>query len=126
MELIRPDWPAPSNVNALVTTRPFGDMAAGAPGRARLRAHLPAEPKWLRQVHGNEGIDADSARGQPQADAAVNRRPGTVGSIMIAECMPVILADASGSVVCVAHAGWRGLASGVIEATVRGIGARTF
>src|SRR2546427_4312686 len=123
MELIRPDWPAPSNVKALVTTRPFGDMAAGAPGRARLRAHLPAEPRWLRQVHGNEVIDADSARGQPQADAAVARRRGTVCSIMIADCMPVILADASGSVVGVAHAGWRGLSSGVIEATVRAMGS---
>ncbi len=123
MELIRPDWPAPSNVKALVTTRPLGDMAAGAPGRARLRAHLPAEPRWLRQVHGNEVIDADSARGQPQADAAVARRRGTVCSIMIADCMPVILADASGSVVGVAHAGWRGLSSGVIEATVRAMGS---
>ena len=125
MELIRPDWPAPSNVKALVTTRPLGDMAAGAPGRARLRAHLPAEPRWLRKVHGNEVIDADSARGQPQADAAVARRRGTVCSIMIADCMPVILADASGSVVGVAHAGWRGLSSGVIEATVRAMGSRT-
>src|SRR3989441_691444 len=125
MELIRPDWPAPSNVRALVTTRPFGDMAAGGPGRARLRAHLPAEPKWLRQGHGNEGIDADSASGQPQGGAARGRRRGTGGSIMIADCMPVILADASGSVVGVAHAGWRGLSSGVIEATVRAMGPRT-
>jgi hypothetical protein len=124
MELIRPDWPAPANVKAIVTTRPFGDMAAGAPGRARLRAHLPAEPKWLRQVHGNEVIDADRAGGEPQADAAVARRRGTVCSIMIADCMPVILADSSGSVVGVAHAGWRGLSSGVIEATVRAMGSR--
>src|SRR2546426_2934389 len=125
MELIRPDWPAPSNVNALVTTRPFGDMAAGAPGRARLRAHLPAEPRGLRQVHGNEVIDADAASGEPQADAAVARRRGTVCSIMIADCMPVILADTGGSVVGVAHAGWRGLSSGVIEATVQAMGSRT-
>ncbi len=125
MELIRPDWPAPSNVKAFVTTRPFGDMAAGAPGRARLRAHLPAEPKWLRQVHGNEVIDADAASGEPQADAAVARRRGTVCSIMIADCMPVILADTGGSVVGVAHAGWRGLSSGVIEATVQAMGSRT-
>jgi YfiH family protein len=125
MELIRPDWPAPSKVKAIVTTRPFGDMAAGAPGRARLRAHLPAEPKWLRQVHGNEVIDADAASGEPQADAAVARRRGTVCSIMVADCMPVILADTGGSVVGVAHAGWRGLSSGVIEATVQAMGSRT-
>jgi len=125
MELIRPDWPVPSNVKAIVTTRPFGDMAGGAPGRARLRAQLPAEPKWLRQVHGNAVIDADSAGGEPQADAAVGRRRGTVCAVMVADCMPVILADADGSVVGVAHAGWRGLSSGVIEATVRAMESRT-
>ena len=119
MELIRPDWPVPCNVKAIVTTRPFGDMARGAPARARLRAHLPAEPKWLRQVHGNEVIDADSAGDEPQADAAVGRRRGTVCAVLIADCLPVILADANGSVVGVAHAGWRGLSCGVIEATVR-------
>jgi len=119
MELIRPDWPVPCNVKAIVTTRPFGDMARGAPGRARLRAHLPAEPAWLRQVHGNEVIDADSASDEPQADAAVGRRRGTVCAVLIADCLPVILADANGSVVGVAHAGWRGLSCGVIEATVR-------
>src|SRR3989442_14544276 len=94
MELIRPDWPAPSNVNALVTTRPFGDMAAGAPGRARLRAHLPPEPRGLRPGHGNEVVDAGSARGQPQGDAAVGRRRGKVCSIMVAGWLPVILPDA--------------------------------
>jgi polyphenol oxidase len=124
MELIRPDWPVPSNVRAIVTTRPFGDMAEGSPGRARLRAHLPAEPKWLRQVHGNEVIDADSAGDEPQADAAVGRRRGTVCAVLIADCMPVILADANGGVVGVAHAGWRGLSDGVIEATVRAMGSR--
>src|SRR5258708_27861289 len=125
MELIQPAWPVPSNVKAIVTTRPFGDMAGGAPGRARLRAQLPAEPKWLRQVHGSAVIDADSAGGEPQADAAVGRCRGTVCAVMVADCMPVILADADGSVVGVAHAGWRGLSSGVIEATVRAMGSRT-
>jgi YfiH family protein len=125
MELIRPDWPVPSNVKAIVTTRPFGDMAGGAPGRVKLRVHLPAEPIWLNQVHGNAVIDADSAGGEPQADAAVSRRRGTVCAVMVADCMPVILADADGSVVGVAHAGWRGLSSGVIEATVRAMGSKT-
>jgi YfiH family protein len=124
MELIRPDWPVPSNAKAIVTTRFLGDMA-GAQGRARLRAHLPAEPKWLRQVHGNEVIDADRAGDEPQADAAVARRRGTVCAVMVADCMPVILAAADGSAVGVAHAGWRGLSSGVIEATVRAMGSKT-
>jgi YfiH family protein len=98
---------------------------AGAPGRARLRTHLPAEPKWLRQVHGNEVIDADRAGDDLQADAAVARRRGTVCAVMVADCMPVILAAADGSAVGVAHAGWRGLSSGVIEATVRAMGSKT-
>jgi hypothetical protein len=125
MELIRPDWPVPSNVKAIVTTRSLGDMAGGGPGRAKLRVHLPAEPIWLRQVHGNKVIDADTARGQPQADAAVARRRGTVCAVMVADCMPVTLAAADGSAVGVAHAGWRGLSAGVIEATVQAMGSRT-
>jgi len=69
MELIRPDWPAPSNVKAIVTTRLLGDMATGASGSSKAARVSAREPKWLRQVHGNEVIDADDASGQPQADA---------------------------------------------------------
>jgi YfiH family protein len=106
-------------VRALVTTRALGDLAA-EPGKARLRPLLPGEPVWLRQVHGTVVIDADSKPGteRPQADAAVAREAGSVCVVMAADCMPVLLADDAGSVVAAAHAGWRGLSAGVIEAAV--------
>jgi len=121
--LLRPDWPAPSTVQAVVTTRAFGDMAHSAPGRAKLRDIVPAEPVWLRQVHGTQLIDADTARGEPEGDAAVARRRGTVCAVLIADCMPVIITNEAGTAVGVAHAGWRGLSGGVIEATVRAMGS---
>ena len=114
--MIEPDWPAPPRVRALVTTSDLGDMA-GEAGRRALRAHLPAEPQWLRQVHGKDVISID---GRPQrvGDGSTSREPGTVCAVMIADCMPVFFADDEASVVGVAHAGWRGLAAGVLEATV--------
>jgi YfiH family protein len=86
--------------------------------RSRLRALLPAEPAWLRQVHGPRVVDAASARERPEADASIARAPGTVCAIQIADCLPVLFTDRAGSVVAAAHAGWRGLASGVIDNTV--------
>jgi hypothetical protein len=107
-------------VRALVTTRALGDMRRGGEGRARLRALVPAEPRWLRQVHGTGVADADlpAAGDAPEADAAVARRPGVVCAVTIADCMPVFLAHEAGEAVGIAHAGWRGLAAGVIEATL--------
>lgn len=133
---IAPDWPAPANVKALITTRTGGestgpyaslnvgmrcgdDEQAVAANRRRLAMHLPQEPKWLAQVHGATVVDADRLEHIPQADASIARRPGTVCTVMIADCMPVLICDRSGSVVAIAHAGWRGLAAGVIENTVR-------
>lgn len=112
--LIRPDWPAPRVVQALVTTRATGDMGQ-APS---LEGLLPGEPVWLRQVHGTRVVDADARPRRPDADAAVARRAGTVCAVRMADCMPVLLADAGGTVVGAAHAGWRGLSGGVIEATI--------
>ncbi len=126
-ETIVPDWPAPARVRALVTTRALGDMRRGGAGRARLRALLPGEPLWLRQVHGVAVADADAAAGAgeaPQADAAVARAPGKVCAVSIADCMPVLLAGERGDVVGIAHAGWRGLAAGVIEATLEAMSVR--
>ena len=125
--LIYPDWPAPARVKALVTTRAFGDLARGAPGRSAVRERLPASPVWLRQVHGAAVADADAVRAagaEPQADAAVARGAATVCAVTVADCMPVLLAEANAGAVGIAHAGWRGLSAGVLEATVRALGAR--
>lgn len=123
--LICPDWPAPARVKALVTTRAFGDLARGAKARSALLERLPAAPVWLRQVHGVAVVDADRARAagdEPQADASVARQAGTVCAVTVADCMPVLLADAGGGAIGVAHAGWRGLCAGVLEATVGALG----
>ncbi len=134
---LRPDWPAPPQVHAVVTTRrgppdtdesAFGfnlgarsgdDPAAIARNRAFLREvlALPDEPRWLRQVHGTQVV-TDPGHTEPQADAAVTRTPGVVLAILTADCLPVLLCAADGSEIAAAHAGWRGLAAGVLESTV--------
>ncbi|HEX6736589.1 MAG TPA: peptidoglycan editing factor PgeF [Azonexus sp.] len=134
-EALSPAWPAPPNVKALQTLRGggcspapwdsfnLGDHVDDAPervaaNRARLRALLPDEPRWLRQVHGIRVVDAGRVAGVPEADAAFTRTPGTVCAVMTADCLPVLLCDRAGTVVAAAHAGWRGLVAGVLEATV--------
>jgi YfiH family protein len=111
--VIVPEWPAPPGVHALMTLRttPEGEI----------RNLVPREPAWLRQVHGTTVIDLD-AQLQRQGDAAVTRTRNTVCAIKAADCMPVLLADEAGRVVGGAHAGWRGLSAGVIEATVGAMG----
>jgi polyphenol oxidase len=138
LEPIVPDWRAPANVHAMVTTRSGGssrgafaslnlgfragdEHAAVEENRRRLSALLPGAPRWLRQVHGTNVVNADAlalSAEAPEADAAVARAPNTVCALLVADCMPVLLADEQGSVVGAAHAGWRGLSAGVIEATV--------
>ena len=113
--MIEPGWPAPRNVRALMTTRPMGDMAGS--GRASLAGLVPSEPAWLKQVHGIAVSRIDS-NPLDEADAAVSRTPGKVCAIGAADCMPVLLADEAGTVVAAAHAGWRGLSGGVIEAAL--------
>jgi YfiH family protein len=107
--MIVPEWPAPQRVRALMTLRGTRDD--------EWRAALPGEPLWLQQVHGDAVIDLDSNASR-RGDAALTRAPSTVCAIKVADCMPVLLADRGGTVVAGAHAGWRGLACGVIEATV--------
>ncbi|MCG6951013.1 MAG: peptidoglycan editing factor PgeF [Betaproteobacteria bacterium] len=133
---IVPDWNVPAAVRALVTTR-AGGVSGGAhaalnlglrcgdevdavlENRRRLRALLPAEPLWLRQVHGRNVLFAEQvAAAEHEADASVTTRPHRVCAVLVADCLPVLLADERGEAVGVAHAGWRGLASGVIESTV--------
>jgi len=139
-EVIAPDWPAPPAVRAAFTLRmggvsaaPFDSLNVGAhvgdagaavtENRRRVRAQLrlPAEPLWLEQVHGIEVADLDAARGGPPhltADAAIARRAASVCAIQVADCMPVLFAARDGCAVAAAHAGWRGLAAGVLEATL--------
>jgi purine-nucleoside/S-methyl-5'-thioadenosine phosphorylase / adenosine deaminase len=139
---ITPDWPAPSNVHAVTTTRdgPDGtastgygfnvgircgdDPAAVARNRARLvgALSLPSEPRWLRQVHGTRVV-TDPEHDEPEADAAVTRSPGVVLAIQTADCLPVLFCAADGSEIAAAHAGWRGLAAGVLERTVEAMQA---
>ncbi len=121
-EFLTPDWPVPRCVRALVTTRAMGDMKS-AEARARLRRHLPAEPVWLRQVHGVDVVDAVNAAPGTPADASFARAKNIVCVALAADCMPVLLAHDGGEAVAVAHAGWRGLCAGVIEATITAIDA---
>jgi hypothetical protein len=135
-----PDWPRPAGVGAAVTTRiggvsegPFAslnlaghvgdDPAAVDANRAALTEALalPAEPAWLEQVHGVAVADAGAGPGQ-QADASVATEPGTVCAVLTADCLPVLLARSDGTAVAAAHAGWKGLAAGVLEATVARLG----
>jgi polyphenol oxidase len=134
-----PQWPAPAGVHAAFTLRSGGASAAPydtlnlgthvgdapaavAENRRRVRAalELPAEPFWLEQVHGTCVVEPDAAADTPlpAADALVTRTPGTVAVVQVADCLPVLFAARDGSVVAAAHAGWRGLAAGVLGATV--------
>ena len=137
---IFPDWPAPAQVHAAITTRqgpgvsppPFerfnlglrnGDAvdAVSANRNALLQAlRLPSEPRWLHQVHGNEVAELGPLPGklEPQVDAAVSHIPGTVLSILTADCLPVLFCADEGREIGAAHAGWRGLAGGVLESTL--------
>jgi YfiH family protein len=138
------DWPAPPGVRALSTLRgdarsglsegPYGgfnlgdhvgdDALAVAGNRRRLKelAQLPSEPVWLSQVHGIEVADLDAPAAPGPADAAIARGPAKVCAILTADCLPIVFVTGSGDTVAAAHAGWRGLAAGVIEATVRAMG----
>jgi YfiH family protein len=115
-ETVVPDWQAPARVRSLVSTRLIGDVRRE--GAAKFRALLPAEPRWLKQVHGVAVIDASRYAGPVEADAAFTKEQGVVCTVMVADCMPVLLADEQGEAVAAAHAGWRGLSTGVIEATI--------
>jgi polyphenol oxidase len=96
------------------------EPAAVMENRRRVREAfaLPAEPCWLEQVHGREVLVHDGSDAPRRADAAVAFEPGRVCAVMTADCLPVVLTDRRGSRIAVAHAGWRGLAGGVLEATV--------
>jgi len=138
LPLLRPDWPAPPGVMAAVSLRAGGlspppwaslnlgggvgdDARAVAENRARFAAALGARPVWLQQVHGRHvlRLDADAPDASlPPADAAWTTEPGIACTVLVADCLPVLMARRDGGAVAAAHAGWRGLAAGVLEATV--------
>ncbi len=134
--LVTPGWTVPARVRAVVTTRVGGisaepyasfnlaihvgdDAAAVRENRRRLHhaLALPAEPAWLEQVHGT-GVAVLPGAAQSPADAAVTFSRGQVCAVLVADCLPVFLAARAGDRVGIAHAGWRGLAAGVVEAAI--------
>ena len=142
-----PQWPAPGGVRVLSTLR--GGPGAGAASQApyacvnlgdhvgddpyavaenrrmlRREAALPADPAWLAQVHGVSVADLDTRAPEAAADAAMTRCPGKVCVILTADCLPIVFATDTGDTVAAAHAGWRGLAAGVIGATVHAMAAQ--
>lgn len=143
VSFLSPEWPAPAGVRAAFTLRSGGasappwdslnvgvhvgdDPLAVMSNRRRIAQalSLPAEPCWLDQVHGTgvhevEGVQPGAQPdARPEADAAITRRAGAVLAIQVADCLPVLFAADDGSVLGAAHAGWRGLAAGVLERTV--------
>jgi YfiH family protein len=143
---LTPKWPAPVGVRVVSTLRsggastaPYaslnlgdhvGDVAANVRDNRRrlvIAAEVPTQPVWLRQEHGStvadlDATDLDAAGGLGPADAAFTRRQGRVCAILTADCLPIVLAAESGDLVAAAHAGWRGLAGGVVEATLNAMG----
>lgn len=136
-EFIRPDWPVASRVHAVATTR-RGSAGGGTRAGFNLADHagepsgvvahnrgvlmaaleLPAEPVWLPQVHGARVVRLPGELPSDGADAAWTDQPGVVCGILTADCVPVLLCDEAGTRVAAVHAGWRGLAAGVVEAAV--------
>jgi YfiH family protein len=137
LRVLVPNWPASPQIGAFCTTRaggiskaPFDSLNLGryvndeplavSENRVRVRALLPAEPVWLKQVHGTRVWDADLTYSEEviEADAAVTTKTNTVLTVMAADCLPVLIRGPEGKVIGAAHAGWRGLLGGVLENTV--------
>lgn len=136
LAFIQPNWPAPKNVRAIQTTRQGGfsqapydnfnlamhvgdDAMTVAKNRQLLTPYLPSEPVWVNQVHGVRVIDAATSSCLEDADASIARQKNVVCVTMTADCLPLLMCDKNGTVVAAAHAGWRGLCDGVIEATIQ-------
>ena len=130
-----PDWPAPARVKACVTTRaggvsqpPFDSFNLGdhveddslsvSANRQRLQVAIDCAPAWLRQVHGIQVVAADAGQ-IAEADASYTAEVGVACVVLTADCLPVLFCDRAGTRVAAAHAGWRGLAGGVLEAAVQ-------
>lgn len=140
-DVLRPTWAVSDRVGAMMSTRLGGtssvpwnslnlgtacgdDALAVAENRRRFAATLGAAPVWLRQVHGTRVVRVSRANADAeplQADAAWTNEPGVACTVQVADCMPVLLAAPDGSAVAAAHAGWRGLAGGVVEAALQAL-----
>lgn len=133
---IIPNWPAPKSIRAVTTTRLQGHSKSpydhnnlalhveDHPDHVRMNReqlkvelNLPNEPAWLTQIHSTDVVDLDQDSNR-QADAAVTRSPNTVLAIMTADCLPILLCDKQGTEIAAIHAGWRGLAQGIIDKTL--------
>lgn len=138
---LKPDWPAPPGVRALMTLRdggvsgcPYDSLNLGLhvgdeiervlENRERLTRvfDLPSPPCWLNQVHGIRAIEAGTTVAAPEADAAWSRTPGRVCAVMTADCLPILLCTHDGSAVAAVHAGWKGLVQGVVASAVAALG----
>jgi YfiH family protein len=139
LSVITPRWPAPSKVHAYTTTR-SGGVSSPSYHSLNLASHvgdipeavkenrtllhrslsLPSEPTWLEQVHGNKIVDAANGSGQ-RGDASIAYEPGAVCTVLTADCLPLLLCDQRGTRVAAVHAGWRGLAAGIVENTIRAL-----
>lgn len=140
---IAADWPAPVGIVAGCTTR-AGGLSDGKFASLNLAEHvgdnrqnvlanrkrfiasccLPVEPAWLNQVHDNQVVVEPARDSMPEADAILCRRAGSVCAVLVADCMPVLFVSLDGQEIAAAHAGWRGLAAGVLEATVAAFAAK--
>ncbi len=138
---ITPGWPAPKGIFAASTLR-SGGVSEGEYAALNLGDHvgdeatavqanrqrllqaltLPAPPHWLTQVHGVTCVDVAASTPGCEADASVTTQPGVVSAVLTADCLPLLLCDKKGGAVAAVHAGWRGLAAGVIESTIAGLG----
>jgi YfiH family protein len=138
MNWIKPDWPAPTHIHAAVTLR-SGGVSTGNFASLNPASHvqdipehvttnrqiikdglnLPAEPIWLQQVHGVNVVKADLASAVETADASYTAQRGVVCTVLTADCLPVLFCGDDGQTIAAAHAGWRGLQAGILEATIK-------
>lgn len=137
IELIKPTWTAPSNVYAYTTTRhdgvstgPYASLNLGLhvgddkehvlQNRESLKKYLsiPNEPVWLNQTHSTNVVIAENYTSNEPADASFTRQTGVVCAVLTADCLPILICNTHGTEVAAIHAGWRGLAAGVIENTL--------
>lgn len=122
MNIITPDWPAPKNIRALTTTRHVWGAGETTDAKERERLisqlQLPAAPVWLKQTHSTIALPAEPENLNREADASYTSHPNRICLVLTADCLPLLVCNRQGTKVAAIHAGWRGLAAGVIEETI--------